>query len=94
MSARRQKPSFTPARVQEELQRIQSYATKGEPDWATRDEQMLWERVLQAIAEGDATDPQVCARLALRTRTISFTRTKPFSFTGQQVAADDDEEHV
>lgn len=34
----------------------------------------LYERVLQAIADGTCEDPAVCAREALKTRDINFAR--------------------
>lgn len=50
------------------------YGLRGDPEAAHSEEDKLHQEVLKAIANSDCDDPQACARQALMTQAIDFSR--------------------
>lgn len=63
---------MTPKDVRAEVESIEKM--KGDSECAHCAEDELHQAVLQAIADGSAVDPRECARLALMTAQIRFSR--------------------
>lgn len=63
---------MTPADVQQELATIERIKDDDEAAHGLEDD--LWVRVLRCIAEDTAEDPRECARLALTSCLIEFSR--------------------
>jgi len=95
VSRRPRSPSWTTEHARRELRAIQRYAGRADEEsavWASRDELLLWERTLMAIANGESDDPVECARLALCSRGVAFQRSAVLPHTGFQVPAYDEAE--
>ena len=69
-----EKPILTPEHIETRIEAIRKMADDGENEEAHSAEDGLRAVVLQAIADGRAEDPRLCAFVALKTREIDFAR--------------------
>lgn len=61
--------------IEEALERVKEIqAESGDDEYAHRDEDSLWQDVLEAIAKGDCESPKKLAEIALTTTQIKFAR--------------------
>jgi len=65
---------LTPALVREGIAAVVEAAAEEDFEAAHAEEDKLRARVLRAIAGGRCDDPETCARLALSTSVVAFTR--------------------
>lgn len=65
---------MTPYEIRQRLLVISRSAQKGDDEAAHIEEDRLMQQVLRAIADGDVSDPAECARLALTSLDIEFSR--------------------
>ncbi len=63
---------MTPDQISSRVREIEPLAFDNEV--AHRMEDVLWEEVMTAIANGEAADPAACAKAVLETKAIDFTR--------------------
>lgn len=63
---------LTPAKVAEMVDAIRPFVNDGEVAHSMAD--AIWRKVLEAIADGTAYDPQNCAVAALESEEIDFAR--------------------
>ena len=63
---------MNPAEVRDLVEKIR--AERGDPEAAHGMEDALHQSVLAAIADGTCDQPQECARIAMTTRDIDFSR--------------------
>lgn len=63
---------MTTDEIRSRVEKIRDMADDDESAHCAEDR--LWQEVLEAIANGTATDPAACAEVALETRDIDFSR--------------------